>query len=70
MKPSSQNYDGGVPPGRSSKRLTLSGREAPVFPSRGKNSSHGVGARAKRCYCECGAKKRAGICPRCEKAVG
>lgn len=62
---SSQNYDGGLP--RVAKpKVTLSGRPAPALPSRGRHPMHGVGAQKALRYCECGARKRAGVCPRCE----
>lgn len=65
MKATSENYDGAVPTGQK-RRLTLRAGALPAVTFRGRHPMHGVGAAASRCYCACGAKKRAGVCPRCE----
>lgn len=61
---SSQDYDGGVARPRGIRPLGLTGRPAAVtlLPPR---ALHGVGARSHLHYCDCGAKKVKGICPRC-----
>lgn len=64
--PTSENYDGAVPRGHKRRRLTLGAGTPAAAPSRGRHPMHGVGAQAGLRYCECGAKKRADVCPRCD----
>lgn len=59
----SQDHDGGMTRARIRRRLGLVGAAAVArLPKR---PAHGVGGLAHLHYCECGAKKAKGACPRC-----